>query len=171
VHEELQARCGHDPGWTLIRAAVGRVSGTAPFDARLAAVNSGMLEGGDTVAVHEVMVTTLNDAVRAYGSPQFCKIDVEGWEQEVIEGLTTAIPLIAFEFQLHPQGVSRTLACLRHLATLGAGRVNFTPAESTEFLFSEWMPLEQAATWFPGDLRETLPGDLYGDVYVKLAPS
>ena len=39
-----------------------------------------------------VTVTTLDQLIRQYGSPTFCKIDVEGAELDVLQGLSQAIP-------------------------------------------------------------------------------
>ena len=45
-----------------------------------------------------VPVTTLDALIETYGTPGFVKIDVEGHEPEVLAGLSTAIPLLPFEF-------------------------------------------------------------------------
>lgn len=57
--------------------------------------------------------------------------------------------------------------CLEQLKRLGAGQVNITPAETSRFHLEKWMPLDEFLQWFPGDLRRTLPGYPYGDIWVK----
>ncbi len=44
-----------------------------------------------------VPVTTLDELIKKYGLPKFCKIDVEGFEDKVLNGLTTPIQIISFE--------------------------------------------------------------------------
>jgi hypothetical protein len=46
----------------------------------------------------KVQVTTLNQLIKDYGNPSFCKIDVEGYEYKVLKGLSEPIKTISFEF-------------------------------------------------------------------------
>ena len=45
-----------------------------------------------------VKVLTLDGLISKYGMPGFCKIDVEGFEVDVLKGLHQAIPALSFEF-------------------------------------------------------------------------
>ena len=47
-----------------------------------------------------VPATTLDLLIAAYGLPAFVKVDVEGHEQEVFQGLSQPVPLIVFEANL-----------------------------------------------------------------------
>jgi FkbM family methyltransferase len=47
-----------------------------------------------------VSVSTLDDLIAKYGIPDFLKIDVEGYELEVLSGLSYKIPIISFESNL-----------------------------------------------------------------------
>ena len=44
------------------------------------------------------MVTTLDKLIEQYEVPSFIKIDVEGYELEVLKGLTRLVPALSFEF-------------------------------------------------------------------------
>jgi hypothetical protein len=46
--------------------------------------------------------------VSTFQLPYYCKIDVEGWEYEVLLGFSHAIPLMSFEFHLSERGVAKT---------------------------------------------------------------
>ena len=46
----------------------------------------------------EVQVLTLDTLIAEHGAPSFCKIDVEGYELEVLKGLSPALKLISIEF-------------------------------------------------------------------------
>ena len=45
-----------------------------------------------------VQVTTLDNLIAQYGPPTFCKIDVEGFEYQVLKGLSGAIRALSFEY-------------------------------------------------------------------------
>ena len=166
---ELSARCKHQKNWTLIEAALGSSAAIATLYAAKSHGQSSLAQDwmGKTIASFQVPVVTLDSAIACFGIPAYCKIDVEGWELEVLKGLTQPLPLISFEFHLNVQGIKSAVSCLESLTRFGPGLVNITPAEGAEFHFQEWMPLAQFLEWFPGDLKQTLPGNPYGDNFVK----
>ena len=171
VLSELRARCGHNPEWMLVEAAVGRNGGMQTFYAHRAHGQSSLLAewGGEVVAKMQVRVTTLDAAIESFGIPHFCKIDVEGFEEEVLAGLSKSVPMISFEFHLNDEGVRRAQACLMRLGILTSGNaeVNVTAAETARFCFSGWRAIRDFMAWFPGDLRGSLQGDSYGDIFVR----
>jgi hypothetical protein len=58
---------------------------------------------------------------------------------------------------------------LERLLGFGPSHVNLTPAEDSHFHLQEWASLEQFVKWFPGDLKRSLPGAPYGDIFIKNA--
>lgn len=166
---ELNARCSREKDWTLVAAAVGDEAGIATLYAPHNSAQASLVRDWqrDVVRTYLVPVVTLDDAIKALGKPFYCKIDVEGWEIEVLKGLTQPIPLISFEFHLNEKSIAKTLLCLERLLDFGPSYVNVTPAESAFFHLPKWMLLEQFLEWFPDDLKHTLPGNLYGDIFVK----
>lgn len=166
VIPELRARCSHHANWSLVETALGSGAAIATLFARESSGQSTLTQGweGKTIAEYHVPVVTLDSAIQCFGPPAFCKIDVEGWELEVLKGLTDNIPLMSFEFHLNEQDIQKTVTCLERLAQFGPSYVNITAAELSTFYFGEWMPLETFLKWFPGNLRETMH---YGDIFVK----
>lgn len=171
---ELRARCGRDKDWTLLPAAVGAQGGIAALHAVRDSARSSFIQGWaeDVINIYHVPVVTLDAAIKTFGRPFYCKIDVEGWELEVLKGLSQPIPLVSFEFHLNQVGVIQTLSCLERLSGFGDQYVNIAPAETSLFQFRDWRPLEEFMEWFPGDLQSTLPrysrcGYLYGDIFIK----
>ena len=169
VLPELRARLEREKDWTLVVAAVGSQAAVltlhAARDHGKTSLSTNIRQ--EIVARFHVPVITLDSAIAAFDQAFFCKIDVEGWETEVMRGLTRPLPLISFEFHLNDPGIADTLGCLAHLQALGQWSVNICPAESSYFFLPEWEPLERFAAWFPGDLATSLPVDTYGDIFVK----
>jgi FkbM family methyltransferase len=105
-------------------------------------------------------VTTLDRLVERYGVPAFCKIDVEGFEHRVLEGLSRPLPALSFEYS--PALVEPALAAIDRLSALGAYRFNYATAETMRFELDPWRD--------GASVRSTLAslsrtGDPTGDVY------
>ena len=169
VLPELRARCNHYKNWTVVEVALGGDAAIATLYLREQHGETSLRQdwAGKIIASYHVPVVTLDSAIECFGTPDYCKLDVEGWELEVLRGLTQSIPLFSFEFHLNDAGIRETISCLERLAHFGPSRINITPAEIATFHFKEWVPLGQFAAWFPGDLKRSMPGSPYGDIFVR----
>ena len=83
-----------------------------------------------------VTVTTLDALITRYGLPRFIKIDVEGFEREVLAGLSCQVPFLSFEFT--PEFGERAFQCVDRACDLGMPMFNYSPGESMEFAFPQW---------------------------------
>jgi FkbM family methyltransferase len=86
-------------------------------------LGAGYRGGGEARKV-TVPVTTLDLLIAEFGAPNFVKIDVEGFEPEVLKGLSQPVPLISFEYGTESGGLERLMACLARLAALSDIRIN-----------------------------------------------
>ncbi|GAI57662.1 unnamed protein product, partial [marine sediment metagenome] len=77
-----------------------------------------------------VPVTTLDKLIRKYGSPAVCKIDVEGFEYQVIKGLSQPAEMISFEFTPTPKLINRSIESIKHLSAIGNVQFNYSFGES-----------------------------------------
>jgi FkbM family methyltransferase len=62
----------------------------------------------------DIQTITLNDLFRQFGVPCYIKIDVAGYEYNVLRGLSRLIPILSFDANL-PEFTQETINCLSHL--------------------------------------------------------
>jgi FkbM family methyltransferase len=109
----------------------------------------------------EVTVTTLDLIIKEFGVPKFCKIDVEGFEEKVLLGLSKAIPALSFEF--FPTTLHRAVICIDRLEELGEYLYNWS--------FVETFKMNNAEFVNAGKMKELIQqykGRKSGDIYSVL---
>lgn len=96
--------------------------------------------------VEVVPITTLDRIIDDFGPPSYIKIDVEGFEYSVVQGLTKQVRSISIECNL-PLFQAETLACLDRLARIHAqGLFNYCITEPPSgFASMVWLTKEQMA--------------------------
>ena len=109
----------------------------------------------------DVPVTTLDTLIREFGSPKFCKIDVEGFEYDVLQGLSTPISFLAFEFTR--EFINDAVLCLEHVSSLGSADFNYAIGETPALVLSNWSDRD---TLFKS-IEQNSDDLLWGDIYVK----
>ena len=107
-------------------------------------------------------VTTLDDLIAAHGEPAFCKIDVEGFEADVLRGLSR--PLRALSFEYLPMAHDAALAVLDLVESKGSYRYNYSPIETMLWASERWLD----ATELLALLERYRPTGRSGDVYARL---
>lgn len=109
-----------------------------------------------------VRVTTLDAVIAEHGRPQLIKIDVEGFEAEVLAGLSMAVPVIAFEYL--PAMRDAGLAALARIEALGPYRFNLVRGEAQGMEWAEW----QDAGCVRDFLHALSAASGSGDIYARL---
>lgn len=115
----------------------------------------------EQVRVERVLVDTLDNLIAEYGLPKFCKIDVEGFELDVLKGLSKQIPYISFEFT--KKLLEDAEKCVNYLISIGRCRFNFSPAESGKMFFKDWVSAKELF------LNIEKNNEVWGDIYAKFA--
>lgn len=109
-------------------------------------------------------VTTMDRLIAQYSLPNFCKIDVEGFEYNVLKGLSQALPLLSFEYT--PERIQPALDCIDYLAQVGQYQYNYSSEESMALARAEWLD----AADMPQFVRDVIApeGGSFGDIYARL---
>jgi FkbM family methyltransferase len=107
----------------------------------------------------QVPVTTLDALIGKYGAPVFIKIDVEGFEEEALQGLTFAVKTLSFEFTMIQRAVA--LACIERCIALGYTRFNAALGESQIFVNADWVGGDEIARWLTALPDAANSGDIY----------
>lgn len=173
----LEAKFGTDPKFILVKKAVGSSMGylelrwSTEHDV-LASVsesfieyaeNSGRFNGGRAWNNSSMVdVVTLDSLIENYGMPDFIKLDTEGYESEILNGLSKAPAYLSFEFT--PDFHENSLACLARCKQLGMTQYNISYGESMRLARTEWLSFTEIS-----GVVEALRGDtwLFGDIYAR----
>ncbi|MCR9140740.1 MAG: FkbM family methyltransferase [bacterium] len=112
----------------------------------------------------KVEMTTLDRLIESYGLPSFIKIDVEGFEFEVVGGLSQPVDCVSIEFT--PEYFQNTLNCIMHMDKLHEGNCSYqlSLGESMVFELPEWCDragIEKALNSY----RKS--SGLFGDIYIR----
>jgi FkbM family methyltransferase len=156
----VEAACGAAPGTLTLRInSANPTVSTASADFIRAADGAGGWEGQVWDRSIEVPCTTLDALVAAHGVPAFAKIDVEGFEDTVLAGLSRPLPKLSFEFTTIQREVA--LACLDRLASLGRYGFDVALGESQVLTFGRWLSDAEMAAHIAGLPHEANSGDVY----------
>lgn len=175
--EKLRRQFDSNPHFHLVEKAVGSAEGKAEMlqssTDTISTMNrdwiermkrSGRLAKRRWDTRLEVTVTTLDRLVAEYGLPAFIKIDTEGYEQEVLAGLSRPVPALSFEF--HPETHDMTEWCIRRLVQLGPYEFNLSYGESMKLALRQWLSADEMLA----HLQRAMKPDDQGDIYARLTP-
>jgi FkbM family methyltransferase len=169
----IQIIHGRDPLVTLVEAACGKQAGevvlkinsanptvsTASEEFVKAAAGAG---GWETqVWDHAITVpcVTLDGLIDVHGVPAFIKVDVEGFELAVLEGLSIPVAALSFEFTTIQRDVA--YACIECLQDLGDYRFNIALGESQTFTFDSAISADEMILFIQALPHEANSGDVY----------
>ena len=169
----LRLLYGRDKAVTVVESAVGRQPGTIALKLNLdnptvstaseafiaAAHDAPGWEGQQWTRTVEVPVTTLDALIARHGAPRFVKIDVEGYEAEVLAGLSAPVPALSFEFTTIQRDIA--CACIARCAAIGYAAFEASLGESLAFVQDRKSTASEIAAWLAGLPVEANSGDIY----------
>ncbi|WP_445453222.1 FkbM family methyltransferase [Flavobacterium sp. 25HG05S-40] len=111
-------------------------------------------------AKETVIVKKLETLIDTYGLPNYCKIDVEGYEFEILSHLKCKIPMLEFEFT--GGFITETIKIITLLDQRNA-RFNYILNEHLKLQLKEWCTGEEMKS-----IIQKLPiKRLHGNIFVK----
>ncbi|MBS1650683.1 MAG: FkbM family methyltransferase [Bacteroidetes bacterium] len=127
----LEKRFKNNRNFTLIKSAMGEKESTAIIQKSsshtLASMNKEWINNVTESkrfknevwnSEETIEVTTLDSIIQKYFLPDYLKIDVEGYEKEVLKGLSHQIKFISFEITL-PEMAHVAIDCINKISSLG----------------------------------------------------
>jgi FkbM family methyltransferase len=168
---EIRALYGRNSRLTLVEAALGREPGRATLLLHDVEVIASLKRDWATGWREEigVEVTTMDDLIQRFGTPQFVKMDIEGSEPEALEGLTRGegIKYFSIEVSHQPVSVASMNRCLEMLSRLGTMSYQLTSQESLVSITGGWID-EAEFRRFWAEERDRLDG--WGDLFIRFGP-
>jgi FkbM family methyltransferase len=164
---------GRDPNVVLLEAAAGDCEGEILLHVNsanptISTASEAFIHGAEGADGWEgevwdrtitVRCVTLDGLIAAHGRPAFIKIDVEGFEDRALAGLSAPVPALSFEFTT----ITREVAgrCLDRLSALGAYRFDVALGESQQLQFERWVNPSEMRAYLEGLPHEANSGDVY----------
>jgi FkbM family methyltransferase len=121
-------------------------------------------KGRSWIKTVKAVMTTADELIKQYGKPDFIKIDVEGYELEVLKGLTQPIRMISFEYTV-PEQPDRASMCLDEIEKHNPQiECNYSIGEDLVWAMSEWVSASKMRALI---LSEAFQKTSFGDIYVR----
>jgi FkbM family methyltransferase len=110
-----------------------------------------------------VPIVTLDSLIAHFGEPAYVKIDVEGYEMDVLRGLSWQPPLLSFEF--HNAELDTAYACLDRFTENSEFNLITNPAWGyhERLDLEKWLSQEN----LKNELTALNDGNVEGDIFVK----
>lgn len=175
--DHLYAHLKRNKNFSLERTAVGATSDIKEIKISDAHVlssmsdrwiqvtqESGRFKSYNWEKTEKVKVSTLDNKIKVYGIPKYIKIDVEGYEYEVLKGLSVPVQNISIEFTA--EDIGNTYNCINYISILGDFSFNYSTGENLILSEQKWRSKDDIKNCL--NSLCTKNNKAWGDVYAKL---
>jgi FkbM family methyltransferase len=111
----------------------------------------------------EVDMVLFDEIIDKYGKPAFTKIDVEGFELEVLKGLTNFSGVFSLEFAL-PEFLDRAVEYINFMVSKTDCVFNLSLLESMDLLLDKWCSHDELIN----KLKDLAVEETFGDIYIRI---
>jgi FkbM family methyltransferase len=112
-----------------------------------------------------IEMTTLDNLINELGIPKFIKIDVEGYELEVLKGLSKNVPMLSIEYTV-PEQIDKTIQCIKYLASINGNiKCNYSVEEYMAFEMDKWVSATEMIN-IVNSSKFIMTG--FGDIYINM---
>lgn len=125
-------------------------------------VKSGRMSKYKWEKVELIEMTTLDNLIAQFGMPAFIKVDVEGYELNVLKGLNKAVKMISFEYTV-PEQTDVAVDCIKRILEINKNiKCNFSIGESMDYALDKWLSAEAMIEYIETkEFKDTNFGDIY----------
>lgn len=109
----------------------------------------------------EVDMVTVDQLADRYGVPTFLKIDVEGYDDQVLRGMSFLPRALSFEYV--PQGSEVAYRCLETSILKGQYEYNYVGETDTQFAWDSWLTADELRI----RLRSRTSNEAFGDIFAR----
>lgn len=170
----LKNKFGHNPNCIIVDKALGASEGEGIMYLNDSDVlsslstewiermqESGRFQGTLWTNQISVPVTSLDRLIEQHGIPAFCKIDVEGYEWHVLQGLSRPLPALSIEFA--EETIHNSVHCIHRLQELGDYEFNCVKGDNTSLELNQWVDTATICS----HLGQRTERFMWGDIYAR----
>lgn len=157
---------------TIVEGAAGGVNGSAQIRLSKTASHSSMSDDwvqvvnrvapekkDNWIGELTIPVLTLDTLFDRYGKPNYVKIDVEGFEEAVLDGMSWQPDLLSFEF--HFETPDSTIRCLSKPCVSADSMFSVIVGEPSHSMSLKWISLDQVMRLVTDQERDAGFGDIF----------